>query len=91
MPSKHYSRTIGGPLPEIGAHSIAKHDVFARYVGRQNGVVSYQISSLSIRSKTISISCALSFSKRSSAPKSDDALNLYVQNSKPKRLRSFRL
>ncbi|MGN6572878.1 MAG: three-Cys-motif partner protein TcmP [Pseudolabrys sp.] len=39
MPKKHYSWKIGEPLPEIGSHSLAKHQVFDRYIGRYIEIV----------------------------------------------------
>lgn len=32
MAIKHYVWKLGEPLPKIGAHSLAKHDVFATYI-----------------------------------------------------------
>ncbi|GLI95326.1 three-Cys-motif partner protein TcmP [Methylocystis echinoides] len=40
MPRKHYGWEIGGPLPEIGLHSVAKHQVFASYVDRYIRILS---------------------------------------------------
>jgi three-Cys-motif partner protein len=40
MPKKHYDWKIGEALPEIGAHSIAKHKVFARYIDRYIRILS---------------------------------------------------
>lgn len=40
MPRKHYGWKIGGPLPELGAHSLAKHKVVARYVERYIRILS---------------------------------------------------
>ena len=39
---KHYNWKIGDPLPEIGRQSLAKHDVFARYVDRYIRILSPQ-------------------------------------------------
>jgi three-Cys-motif partner protein len=40
MARKHYGWKIGEPLPELGAHSLAKHQVFARYVDRYVRILS---------------------------------------------------
>ncbi len=40
MSRKHYDWKIGEPLPEIGAHSIVKHTVFAKYVDRYIRILS---------------------------------------------------
>lgn len=32
MTSKHYEWRIGDSLPELGDHSLAKHEIFERYV-----------------------------------------------------------
>lgn len=40
MARKHYGWKIGGQLPEIGRHSLAKHQVFARYVDRYIRILS---------------------------------------------------
>jgi three-Cys-motif partner protein len=31
--SSHYEWTLGGPPPELGEHSFAKHEIFEQYVG----------------------------------------------------------
>ncbi|WP_081837624.1 three-Cys-motif partner protein TcmP [Xanthobacter sp. 91] len=40
MAIKHYDWKLGQPLPKIGTHSIAKHDVFARYIERYINILS---------------------------------------------------
>ena len=40
MARKHYDWKLGEPLPEIGAHSIVKHTVFAKYVDRYIRILS---------------------------------------------------
>jgi three-Cys-motif partner protein len=40
MAVKHYDWKLGQPLPKIGAHSIAKHDVFASYIERYINILS---------------------------------------------------
>jgi three-Cys-motif partner protein len=40
MPKKHYLWRAGEKLPEIGHHSLAKHDVFARYIDRYIRILS---------------------------------------------------
>jgi three-Cys-motif partner protein len=42
MPRKHYGWRIGEPLPKIGLHSLAKHNVFASYVDRYIRILSPQ-------------------------------------------------
>jgi three-Cys-motif partner protein len=39
MPKKHYTWKLGEPLPKIGAHSLAKHRVFERYINRYINIV----------------------------------------------------
>lgn len=39
MPKKHYGWKLGGPLPKIGSHSLAKHQVFERYIERYIDIV----------------------------------------------------
>ena len=31
--SRHYEWKLGEPLPVLGEHSVAKHDIFEQYVG----------------------------------------------------------
>ena len=31
--SRHYEWRLGEPLPLLGEHSVAKHDIFEQYVG----------------------------------------------------------
>ena len=31
--SRHYEWKLGEPLPSLGEHSVAKHDIFEQYVG----------------------------------------------------------
>ncbi len=40
MAVKHYDWKIGKPLPKIGAHSLAKHEVFATYIDRYINILS---------------------------------------------------
>jgi len=40
MATKHYDWKLGKPLPKIGAHSIAKHDVFATYIDSYINILS---------------------------------------------------
>ena len=40
MAVKHYDWKLGQPLPKVGAHSIAKHDVFASYIERYINILS---------------------------------------------------
>jgi three-Cys-motif partner protein len=42
MPKKHYGWKLGKPLPKIGSHSLAKHQVFERYVERYIDIVAPQ-------------------------------------------------
>ncbi len=39
MPKKHYAWKLGEPLPKIGAHSLAKHQVFEQYINRYISIV----------------------------------------------------
>lgn len=40
MAVKHYDWKLGNPPPKIGAHSVAKHDVFASYIERYIDILS---------------------------------------------------
>jgi hypothetical protein len=40
MAVKHYDWKLGLPPPKIGAHSVAKHDVFASYIERYIDILS---------------------------------------------------
>jgi hypothetical protein len=33
MSSRHYEWNLGEPLPLLGEHSVAKHEIFEQYVG----------------------------------------------------------
>ena len=39
MPQKHYEWKLGDKLPEIGAHSLAKHRILRRYIERYIEIV----------------------------------------------------
>ena len=39
MPQKHYEWELGDGLPEIGAHSLAKHRILRRYIERYIEIV----------------------------------------------------
>lgn len=39
MVQKHYGWRLGGPLPELGHHSLAKHRIIARYIERYIEIV----------------------------------------------------